>query len=74
MTNSRIIVLLPGVRNKLMRLTDSAETAVLNQIIVRQMRPEQQARWDQSVSEHHYLVSERELSLGAQGKGFSRFG
>lgn len=32
-----------------------AEAAVLDQISVRLVRPEEQARWDQLVSEHHYL-------------------
>ncbi|MCX6926194.1 MAG: hypothetical protein NT154_23750 [Verrucomicrobia bacterium] len=38
-----------------MRLTDSAEAAVLDQITVRLVRAEEQAHWDQWVSEHHYL-------------------
>ena len=38
-----------------MSLTDPAEAAVLDQITVRLVRPEEQARWDQLVSEHHYL-------------------
>jgi len=43
------------VRNKRLSLTDPAEAAVLDQITVRLVRPEEQARWDQWVSEHHYL-------------------
>src|ERR1039457_5070250 len=38
-----------------MRLTDPAEAAVLDQITVRLVRPEEQVRWDQLVREHHYL-------------------
>jgi len=43
------------VRNKRLSLTDPAEAAVLDHINVRLVRPEEQARWDQLVSEHHYL-------------------
>src|ERR1019366_8238030 len=43
------------MRSKRMSLTDPAEAAVLDQITVRLVRPEEQARWDQLVSEHHYL-------------------
>ena len=43
------------MRNKRLSLTDPAEAAVLDQITVRLVRPEEQARWDQLVSEHHYL-------------------
>jgi hypothetical protein len=38
-----------------MRLSDPAEAAVINQITVRLIRPEEQERWDQLVSQHHYL-------------------
>ena len=38
-----------------MELTDPVEAAVLDQIIVRLVRPEEQALWDQLVREHHYL-------------------
>ena len=38
-----------------MRLTDPTEAAVLDPITVRLVRSEEQARWDQLVSEHHYL-------------------
>jgi hypothetical protein len=38
-----------------MNLSDPAEAAVLNQITVRLIRREEQARWDQLVSQHHYL-------------------
>ena len=56
-----------------MRLTDPAEAAVLGEIIVRQVRPEEQARWDQLVSEQHYLenanlVGER-LCYGVEYRG-----
>ena len=43
------------MRNKRLILTEPAEAAVLNQITVRLVRPEEQGRWDQLVSEHHYL-------------------
>src|ERR1035441_3521868 len=38
-----------------MRLADPTEAAVLDQITVRLVRSEEQARWDQLVSQHHYL-------------------
>lgn len=38
-----------------MRLTDPAEAAVLEQIKVRLVLPHEQSRWDELVSEHHYL-------------------
>jgi len=34
---------------------DPAEAAVLDQITVRQIEPAEQARWNQLVSQHHYL-------------------
>lgn len=40
---------------KRMSLMDPAEAAVLEQIIVRLVLPYEQSRWDQLVSEHHYL-------------------
>ena len=43
------------MRSKRLSLTDAAEAEVLNQMTVRLVRPEEQARWDQLVSEHHYL-------------------
>src|ERR1035438_2531967 len=47
--------MLPGLRNKRLILTKPAEAAVLNQITARRVRPEERDRWDQLVSEHHYL-------------------
>ena len=38
---------------------DPAEAEVLNQILVRLIHPEEQSRWDESVSQHHYLKSAR---------------
>jgi hypothetical protein len=43
------------VRKKKFCVTDRAEAAVLNQVRVRLVLPEEQARWDQLVTEHHYL-------------------
>jgi hypothetical protein len=43
------------LRNKRLILTAPAEAAVLNPISVRLVRAEEQGRWDQLVSEHHYL-------------------
>jgi hypothetical protein len=52
-----IFVCLAGMRNKHLSLSDPAEAAVLNEITVRLIRPEEQVRWDQLVSQHHYLKS-----------------
>src|ERR1051326_5928599 len=49
------IVLLGPMRKKTFRVTDRAEAAVLDQVRVRLVLPEEQGRWDQLVSEHHYL-------------------
>ena len=38
---------------------DPAEAVVLEQIEVRLVRPDEEARWDQLISEHHYLKSAR---------------
>jgi hypothetical protein len=38
-----------------MSLLDPAEAAVLDQITVRRIEPAEQARWNQLVSQHHYL-------------------
>jgi hypothetical protein len=38
-----------------MRLLDAAEAAVLDQITVRLIEPAEQDRWNQLVSQHHYL-------------------
>ena len=43
------------MRNKQMSLMDPAEAAVLGQITVRPIEPAEQARWNQLVSQHHYL-------------------
>ena len=43
------------MRKKQMRLLDPAEAAVLDQITVRRIEPAEQARWNQLVSQHHYL-------------------
>src|SRR5260370_22513375 len=45
------------MRDKQSSLADPAETAVLNQTTVRLIRPEEQGRWDQLVSQRHYLKS-----------------
>jgi hypothetical protein len=43
------------MQNKRMSVLDPAEAVLLNQIAVRLIRPEEQARWDQLISQHHYL-------------------
>jgi hypothetical protein len=43
------------MRKKQISLMDPAEAAVLDQITVRRIEPEEQPRWSQLVSEHHYL-------------------
>jgi hypothetical protein len=40
-------------------LTDAAEAAVVEQVQVRLVRPEEEARWDQLMIQHHYLKSAR---------------
>lgn len=40
-------------------LTDPAEAAVVEQIQVRLVRDQEQARWDELMSQHHYLKSAR---------------
>ena len=40
-------------------LTDPAEAAVVEQIQVRLVRPEEEARWDELIIQHHYLKSAR---------------
>jgi hypothetical protein len=47
------------MRSTQIPLTDPAEAAVVNQILVRLIRPGEQARWDQLVSQHHYLQNAR---------------
>jgi hypothetical protein len=41
--------------DKQIKLSDRAEATVLDQIVVRLIEPPEQARWDQLVSQHHYL-------------------
>jgi hypothetical protein len=43
------------MRKKQMSLMDPAEAAVLDQITVRRIEPAEQDRWNQLVSQHHYL-------------------
>jgi len=38
-----------------LQVSDPAEQAVLESVTVRLIRPEEQARWEELVSEHHYL-------------------
>jgi hypothetical protein len=38
-----------------LKLTDSAEAAVLKQVLVRPIAPDEQARWNELVSAQHYL-------------------
>lgn len=45
------------MRKQQLSLMDPAEAAVLDQIAVRPIQPAEQERWDQLVSEHHYLKS-----------------
>jgi hypothetical protein len=40
-------------------LLDAAEAAVLEQVQVRLVTPEEEARWDQLMSQRHYLKSAR---------------
>jgi len=47
MSNSRLV------------LTDPAEAAVVEKIQVRLVRPEEEARWDELIVQHHYLKSAR---------------
>ena len=43
------------MRTKQISVLDPAEGVVLNQITVRLMQPEEQARWEQLMTQHHYL-------------------
>lgn len=45
------------MRNQPMSLSGPAEAAVLNEVVVRLIQPEEQERWNQLVSQHHYLKS-----------------
>jgi len=47
------------MRCKHFRALDPAEAAVLNQITVRLLHRDEQGRWDQLVSQHHYLKNAR---------------
>jgi len=38
-------------------LTDPAEAAIVNEVVVRLVLPEEQAEWDRLMIEHHYLKS-----------------
>lgn len=44
---------------KPLRLPNATEQAVLDGLIVRLIAPTEQARWDQWVSERHYLKNAR---------------
>lgn len=43
------------MQNEQIKLSDPAEATVLDQIVVRLIEPSEQERWDQLVSQHHYL-------------------
>ena len=47
------------MRNPQIRLRNPVGAAVVNQIRVRLISPEEQTRWDQLVSQHHYLKNAR---------------
>ena len=47
------------MRTKQSKLTDRAEAAVLDQVVVRLIEPHEQERWNQLVSQHHYLKNAR---------------
>ncbi len=47
------------MRKKQMSLMDPAEAAVLNEVTIRLICPQEQDRWDQLVMQHHYLKSAR---------------
>lgn len=47
------------MRSKPFRCSDPAEAAVLDALIVRLIRPEEQARWDELITAHHYLKNAR---------------
>ena len=42
-------------KQKTLRVTDPVEAAVVDQIVVRWITPEEKTRWDELVTEHHYL-------------------
>jgi hypothetical protein len=43
------------MRSKPLSTLDPAEGALLSQVVVRLVRPEEQSRWDQLMTQHHYL-------------------
>ena len=43
------------MKNKILRLTDPSEAAVVDHLTIRIIRKEEQARWDALVSQKHYL-------------------
>ena len=43
------------MQNKQIKLSDRAEAAVLDHLVVRLIEPDERERWDQLVSQHHYL-------------------
>jgi hypothetical protein len=45
------------MQDKQIRLSDRAEAAVLDQIVVRLIEPDEQERWDQLITRRHYLKS-----------------
>ena len=44
-----------GMADGQIKLSDRAEAAVLDHLVVRLIAPAEQARWEQLVSQHHYL-------------------
>jgi hypothetical protein len=55
--NRADIWLAPGMKKTRLVVSDGAEAAVLNQLEVRLVRPEEVEEWNRSVVEHHYLKS-----------------
>ena len=45
------------MRNRRQNVLSADEVEVLDEITVRLIIPEEQGRWDQLVSQHHYLAS-----------------
>jgi hypothetical protein len=43
------------MQNKQMSLTDAAEAAVVNEMVVELIGPQEQREWDRLISQHHYL-------------------
>ena len=50
-------VLLGRMTKKSLVLTDPAEAAVVNEIVVRLVGPEEVGQWDRLMIQHHYLKS-----------------